>query len=84
MKRIIHHIRRQSEEVKRQILYVLIFMSSVVLVLLWIYSLGTNLTSSDTAAKMNQDLQPISALKENMINGYNSISEPNLGTEQTP
>jgi len=74
--KIIHHIRRQSEEVRRHILHVLIAVFSVVLFLLWIYSLGTTLTSSDTQAKISQDLKPLSALKANLIGGYNSISKP--------
>lgn len=83
MKKIIHHIRKQPEEVKRQILHILTFAAAVVLVLLWIYSLGTNLTSPETQSKMERDLKPFSALKDNIIDGYNSISEPNLSTEQT-
>ena len=82
MKKIIHHIRKQPEEVKRHILHVLIVAFAVVLILLWIYSLGTTLTSPDTQVKVNQDLKPFSVLKDNMIGGYNSISGPNSGTAQ--
>jgi len=81
MKKIIHNIRKQSEENKRHILHILTFMMAIVLVFLWIYSLGTNLTSSDTRAKMEQDLKPFSAVKDNIVDGYNSLSEPNLGVE---
>lgn len=46
----------------------------IVLVLLWIYSLGTNLTSPDTQAKAKNDLETFSTLKANLIGGYQSIS----------
>ena len=80
MKKIIYHIRRQPEEVKRHILHILTIVFAVILVLLWIYSLGS-LASPDNQAKMSQDLEPFSALKDNMVGGYISITEPNLGTE---
>jgi hypothetical protein len=74
MKRIIHHIRKQPEEIKRHILRILILCFAIILFFLWIYSLGKTLTSTDTEAKINQDLKPFSALKANLIDGYNSIS----------
>lgn len=83
MKRIIHHIRKQPEEVRRHILHILIFAAAAILILLWIYSLGTNLTNSDTQVQMNQDLKPFSAFKDNMVNGYDSLTEPNLNVEST-
>jgi hypothetical protein len=73
MRKIIHHLRRQPEEIKRHILHVTTLVFGVVLVLLWIYSLGSTLTSKDNQAKVNQDLQPLSALKANLVGGYNSM-----------
>lgn len=73
MRKIIHHLRRQPEEIKRHILHVTTLVFGVVLVLLWIYSLGTTLTSDETQAKVNKDLQPLSALKANLVGGYNSM-----------
>lgn len=73
MRKIIHHIRKQPEEVKRHILHVTTGVFAVVLSLLWIYSLGTTLTNDDNQAKVNQDMQPLSALKANLIGGYNSM-----------
>ena len=60
MKSIIHIIRKQPEQVRKNILHVLIACFAVVLVFLWIYSLGTNLTNESTQAKIGQDLQPFS------------------------
>lgn len=82
MKKIIHNIRHQSEKVRRHILHVSIVVFGVILLLLWIYSLGTNLTNSDTQAKINNNLKPFSALKANLIDGYKSISEPSANAPQ--
>ncbi len=77
MKKIIHHIRNQSEEVRRHILHILTITFAIILLFLWIYSLGTNLTNPDTQIKVNNDLKPFSALKDNLVGGYKSFSEPN-------
>jgi len=74
MKNIIHNIRKQPEEVRRHILHIFILCFAIILFFLWIYSLGTTLMNEDTKVKMTQDLKPISALKANLIDGYNSIS----------
>lgn len=82
MKRIIHHIRKQPEEIRRHILHVATGVFGVILILLWIYSLGTTLTDSDMQAKVNQDLKPFSALKDNIVDGYNNLSNPSSDTAQ--
>ena len=66
MKKVIHHIRKQPEHIKRHILHVSIVICAVILFLFWIYSLGTALTNSDTQTKMSQDLKPFSILKDNI------------------
>jgi len=73
MKRIIHHIRNQPEEIRRHILHVMTAVFAVVLLMFWIYSLGTNLNNPDIGIKMSNDLKPLSVLKSNLIGGYNSI-----------
>ena len=76
MKKIIHHIRKQPEKVRRHILHIITVVIAVVLIFLWLYSLGTNLTDSNTQIKVSNDLKPFSALKDNLIGGYKSLSEP--------
>lgn len=76
MKKIIHKLRSQPESVRTHILHVTTICAAVVLGLLWVYSLGTNLTSAETQQKIKQDAQPFSVLKDNFIGGYNSISTP--------
>lgn len=66
MKKAIHFIRRQPEETRRHILHLLTLIIAVVLIALWIYSLGTNLSNSDTQTQMKQDVQPFSVLKDNV------------------
>ncbi|MFZ3011712.1 MAG: hypothetical protein WA060_01800 [Minisyncoccia bacterium] len=75
MRKIIHHIRRQPDHVKKHILHIFTAVSAVVLVLLWVYSLGTNFTDTSTEAKVDEDLKPFSALKANLIDGYYSLGE---------
>ena len=77
MKAIIHNIRKQPEEVRRHILHVSTAIFAVILILVWVYSLGVNFTSSNTQAKISQDLKPFSAIKDNIEGGYNSITQPN-------
>lgn len=75
MKKIIHHIRKQPEHIKRHILHISILICAIILFLFWIYSLGTNFMNTDTQTKITQDLKPLSALKNNLIGGYNSLNQ---------
>ena len=80
MKKIIHHIRRQPEEVRRHILHILTIISGIILILLWIYSLGANLSNTDTQVKVSNELKPLSVLKDSLIRGYQSVTSSNLDT----
>ena len=82
MKKIIHHIRKQPEHIKRHILHLTILACAAVLFMFWVYSLGTTLTDADTQAKMSQDLKPFSILKDNITEKYSNIREPDLNAEQ--
>lgn len=66
MKKLLHHIRRQSEETRKKILHFLTVFFAVVLVFLWIFSLGSNLSSEETQVKIKETAQPFSALKDNI------------------
>ena len=67
MQKIIHNLRKQPEQTKRHILHIATFIFAGILILLWIYSLGTNVANSDTQAKVQQDLQPLNVLKNNLL-----------------
>ncbi len=75
MRQMIQNLRSKPERVRRQILHVLTIGFGIILVFLWIYSLGTNLNNPDTQAKAENDLEPFSALKANVIDGYQSLSQ---------
>lgn len=66
MKKILHHIRRQSEETKKHILHFLTIVFAFILVSLWVYSLGTNLSSEETQIKIKESAKPFEALTENI------------------
>lgn len=70
MRKIIHHLRKQPEEVRRHILHILIFIATVIMIILWVFSLGKNLANPDTQVKIKQDLTPFSVLKDNIISEY--------------
>jgi len=74
MKKIIRNLRKQPEETRRHILHISTIMVAIVLIILWSYSLGRDLTSPDTKIKIKQDLKPFSVLKDNIVGGYKSIS----------
>jgi hypothetical protein len=80
MKKFIHNIQKQPEHVRRNILHILTATFAVILVLLWIYSLGTTLENPDTQTKIGQDIKPFSAIKDNIVNGYNDMSQPSANT----
>ena len=64
MKKIIHNLRRQPEEVRRHVLHLSIFIVAVIMIMLWVFSLGKTLSNPDTQVKMQQDLEPFSNLKD--------------------
>ncbi len=78
MKKIIHHIRKQPEETRRHILHITIVVAGVILLFLWVYSLGASFADEDARTRTENDLKPFSALKSNIIDGYEVILEPNF------
>lgn len=82
MRKIIHHLRSKPEHERRDILHTLTVFFALILITVWIYSLGQNFLNSNIEKKIGQDLNPFSVLKDSMIGGYKSITEPNLGVQQ--
>lgn len=74
MRKIIRNLRAQPEHVKKQILYISMLAFVVILILLWILSLGTTINKKETEISVKKDLQPFTILKANVIDGYKSIS----------
>jgi len=77
MKKIIHHLRRQPEENRRHILHIIIFILAIIMVMLWVFSLGKNLANPDTKTKIKQDLEPFSVLKDNIVDGVSNNPSDN-------
>lgn len=72
MKRIIHHLRNKPEHVRKDILHIATIVCVIIMIILWSFSLGINLNNPDTKVKINNDLQPFSILKNNIVGGNNS------------
>jgi len=76
MRKVIHHLRRQPEEVRRHVLHIITVVAAILLLMLWVFSLGRNLGSKETQTRVREDVKPLSALKANLIGGYQNITEP--------
>ena len=73
MKKVIHRLRQKPEKERRQILYFITIVLAFFMILLWTFTLGRTFTSKETKIKAQHDLKPFSALKANLVDGYNSI-----------
>jgi len=75
MRKTIHRLRQKPEEERRHILHISIVIAAIVMIVLWVFSLGKSLTAPEIKEKTKQDLQPFSVLKDNLSEGYKSVSE---------
>jgi hypothetical protein len=75
MRKTIHRLRQKPEEERRHILHISIVIAAIIMIALWVFSLGKSLTAPETKQKVKQDLQPFSVLKNNLSDGYKSVSE---------
>jgi len=66
MRKIIHKLRQKPEEERRHILHIALFLAAIILLALWIFSLGKNISSDETKIKIKQDLKPFSILKDSV------------------
>ncbi len=66
MRKIIHKLRAKPEETRRHILHFSTIVFAVILLTLWVYSLGSNLSNEDTQTKLKNDVKPFSVLKDNL------------------
>ncbi|MES2023200.1 MAG: hypothetical protein V4439_00775 [Patescibacteria group bacterium] len=76
IKKIVYHLRQQPVEDKKKILHLLTIVCVVVMIILWSYSLSSNFNNPDTIVQIKNDIKPLSAIKDNMVDGYKSISVP--------
>jgi len=75
MKKIINNLRQKPEKVRRHILHISTLVLAVFLFFIWIYTLGNGIGNKEIQAKAKNDLEPLSTLKDNFVNGYKSIQE---------
>lgn len=74
MRKIIHNLRQQPEEVRHHVTHITVAVAGVILVALWLASLGGTIKNAeDTEVKLSDGLKPFSALSENFANGYQSF-----------
>lgn len=74
VKDAIHNLRKQPDEVKRHILHAATLVFGIILVSLWVYSLGVRAEDKDEA-RDEATLKPLSVLKDNLVGGIESMSE---------
>ena len=75
MRKVIHRLRQKPEEERRHILHISIVVIGFIMVVLWVFSLGRSLSTPEVKQKAKQDLQPFTVLKNNLTEGYKSVSE---------
>lgn len=66
MKRFVKYLRRQPEDVRKSLLHLAMIVIAIILVALWVYSLGSNLSDPDTQTRIKEDVKPLSAIKDNL------------------
>lgn len=66
MRKIIHQIRRQPEEVKRHILHVSVIIAGVLLLSMWVSSLGGSFNGTVVSEDLKKSVGPLSVLKNNL------------------
>lgn len=74
VRKIVHRLRARPEEERRHILTLSMIAVCGVMLVLWIWSLGADLSSEETKSKLQNDLKPFSVLKTNLIDGWDSAN----------
>ena len=78
MKKIIHHLRKQPEEVRRHVLHITMFFIILLLIGLWIFTLGRNINDPSTQQKIAEDINEFSSLKDSVVEGYSNITDTGI------
>ena len=75
MRKIINNLRNQPEEVRMHVVHLSVIVAGIILVSLWLVSIGGVVKESQTAqAESSTELKPFTAIKDNFVEGYKSIS----------
>ena len=73
MKKMIQNLRRQSEDTRSHILHIVMFFAILLLIGLWILSLGKDITDPNTKKKIAEDIDAFTPLTENIVNSYDGV-----------
>ena len=77
MRKVIHHLRKQPVHVRHTIAHVLTLIFAVLLLSIWVYRLGLPASSEPALPANSADtLEPFTILKDNLVDGYESITAP--------
>lgn len=82
IQKVVHHLRQQPEEHKRQILHGVTIVAGILLIVLWTWSLGSSLSSEELQAQLQKDLEPLAGLKNDVVGEYQTASVIELNQEQ--
>ncbi len=75
VRKIVHHLRRQPDDVKKGILNLLTLFFGIILIVIWAYTLGKDLRSPETISNFKSDLEPFADLKNDIVGGTDNSSQ---------
>jgi hypothetical protein len=74
MRKIINNLREQPEEVRHHVVHLTVAVAGVILVVLWLFSLGGTIKNAQNDnVELSEGLKPFSVLSENLADGYQSL-----------
>ena len=82
IRQVVDNLKQKPEHVRRHILHVTTLGAGILLLALWVVSLGSTLSDESTQVRIGDELKPLSALKDNLVGGYISITEPKIEAEE--
>lgn len=71
----ISSIRSKPESVRRNILHSFMIILSVILIGLWIYSLGVTFSDPSTKEGLSEDIETFSGFKDSAVNSYETEAD---------
>lgn len=74
MEKFVNNLRSKPEHVRRNILYGFTFGVTGIILLFWFYTLAARLTTPETKEAFQNDLKPLTILKDNLSSAFDDIS----------
>jgi hypothetical protein len=74
MKKFIEKLRSKPEHIRKNILYATTFSVTGLILIIWIYSLVSHLSSPETREAFRNDLKPLTVIKDNLSDAYQNIT----------